>query len=88
MKYEEAIKRLEEIVSEIEGGKLDMDKIGESLKEARELIKFCKDKLYKTDEEITFDEDLVPGGRRLSGWIVVDFASAPLAEHIYEFNFR
>ena len=24
----------------------------------------------------------------LSGWIVVDFASAPLAEHIYEFNFR
>ena len=52
MKYEEAIKRLEEIVSEIEGGKLDMDKIGESLKEARELIKFCKDKLYETDEEI------------------------------------
>ena len=29
MKYEEAIKRLEEIVSEIEGGKLNMDKIGE-----------------------------------------------------------
>ena len=52
MKYEEAIKRLEEIVSEIEGGKLDMDKIGESLKEARELIKFCKDTLYETDEEI------------------------------------
>jgi len=52
MKYEEAVKRLEEIVSEIEDNKLDMDRIGESLKEARELIKFCKDKLYKTDEEI------------------------------------
>lgn len=52
MKYEEAMKRLEEIVSEIEDNKLDMDRIGDSLKEARELIKFCKDKLYKTDEEI------------------------------------
>ncbi|MBP5690495.1 MAG: exodeoxyribonuclease VII small subunit, partial [Bacteroidaceae bacterium] len=45
MKYEEAIKRLEEIVTEIEDNKLDMDRIGESLKEARGLIKFCKDKL-------------------------------------------
>ena len=52
MKYEEAIKRLEEIVTEIEEGKLDMDRIGDSLKEARELIKTCKDKLYETDEEI------------------------------------
>lgn len=52
MKYEEAMKRLEEIVSQIEDNKLDMDRIGDSLKEARELIKFCKDKLYETDEEI------------------------------------
>ena len=52
MKYEEAMKRLEEIVAEIEAGKLNMDKIGASLKEARELIKFCKDKLFETDEEI------------------------------------
>ena len=52
MKYEEAMKRLEEIVGEIEDNKLDMDRIGESLKEARGLIKFCKDKLYETDEEI------------------------------------
>ncbi|MGX8690201.1 MAG: exodeoxyribonuclease VII small subunit [Bacteroidaceae bacterium] len=52
MKYEEAMKQLEKIVAEIEENKLDMDRIGESLKEARELIKFCKDKLYETDEEI------------------------------------
>lgn len=51
-KYEEAMKRLEEIVSGIEGNKLDIDQIGDSLKEARDLIKFCRDKLYKTDEEI------------------------------------
>ena len=52
MKYEEAMKRLEEIVSRIQQHKMDIDQIGESLKEARELIKFCKDKLYKTDEDI------------------------------------
>lgn len=52
MKYEEAMKRLEEIVSKIEENKLDIDQIGDSLREARELIKFCKDRLYKTNEEI------------------------------------
>ena len=36
MKYEEAMKRLEEIVSRIEENKMDIDQIGESLKEARE----------------------------------------------------
>ena len=52
MKYEEAMKRLEEIVAQIEGGKLDIDMISERLKEAQTLIKFCKDKLYETDEEV------------------------------------
>lgn len=52
MKYEEAMKRLEEIVAQIEGGKLDIDMISDRLKEAQTLIKFCKDKLYETDEEI------------------------------------
>lgn len=52
MKYEEAMKRLEEIVAQIEAGKLDIDMISERLKEAQTLIKFCKDKLYETDKEI------------------------------------
>ncbi|MCQ2073255.1 MAG: exodeoxyribonuclease VII small subunit [Bacteroidaceae bacterium] len=52
MKYEEAMKRLEEIVGQIEGGKLDIDMISDRLKEAQTLIKFCKDKLYETDEEV------------------------------------
>lgn len=46
------MKKLEAIVSDIEEGKLDIDKISERLKEAQELIKFCKDKLYQTDLEI------------------------------------
>ena len=52
MKYEEAMKRLEQIVSDIENNKLDIDLISDKIKEAQELIKFCKDKLYKTDEDI------------------------------------
>lgn len=50
--YTEAIKKLEAIVAKIEGGELDIDQLGDNLKEAQKLIKFCKDKLYKADEEI------------------------------------
>lgn len=52
MRYEEAMKRLEEIVGQIEEGKLDIDMITERLKEARTLIRFCRDRLYETDEEV------------------------------------
>lgn len=50
--YTEAMKKLEAIVAKIEGGELDIDQLGDSLKEAQKLIRFCKDKLYKADEEI------------------------------------
>ena len=52
MKYEEAIKELETIVSQIEKNELDIDQLTERLKMAKELIKQCRDTLYKTDEEI------------------------------------
>lgn len=52
MKYEDAMKRLEEIVSQIEDNKMSIDVIGESLKEVQKLIKICRDKLYETDVEI------------------------------------
>ncbi len=50
--YEQAMKRLEEIVSNIESNALDIDSLGKYLKEAQELIQFCRDKLYKADAEI------------------------------------
>lgn len=50
--YSEAMKRLETIVSQIERGELDIDELGNQLKEAQKLIKFCRDKLYKADDEI------------------------------------
>lgn len=50
--YTQAMSKLEEIVAQIENNELDIDQLGEKLKEAQKLIAFCKDKLYKADEEI------------------------------------
>ena len=44
--------RLEEITARIQGGKVDIDELAGLLKEAQELVKFCREKLYKVDEEI------------------------------------
>lgn len=52
MKYEEAIQKLEDIVSMMEEGTLDLDQLQDKLKEAQKLIKLCRDKLTKTDKEI------------------------------------
>lgn len=52
MTYTAAMKQLEEIVSQLEDNTLDIDLLAEKVKTAQELIKFCRDKLYKTDEEI------------------------------------
>ena len=52
MKYEEAMRQLEKIVSRMENNQLDIDQMGEQLKTAQKLIRLCKDKLTKTDEEI------------------------------------
>lgn len=52
IKYEEAVEQLETIVKKMENGDLDVDKMSEELKKAKELLTLCKDKLVKTDEEI------------------------------------
>lgn len=51
--YEAAIKQLEDIVSKMENDELNIDSLSQQLKTAQRLIKLCKDKLAKTDEEIT-----------------------------------
>ncbi len=50
--YIEAMKRLEAIVARIESNELDIDELGDNLKEAQKLIKYCREKLYKADVEI------------------------------------
>ncbi len=52
MTYEEALKQLEDIVSKVESDELDIDNLGKQLKKAQQLIKLCKDKLAKADEDI------------------------------------
>lgn len=52
MSYSQAKKELEEIVTSIESGKLDIDALTNSVKRAAELISLCKQKLTKTDKEL------------------------------------
>ena len=52
LKYEEAMATLEQIVARMENNELDLDTMSEELKKAQRLIKLCKDKLTKTDQEI------------------------------------
>ncbi len=50
--YNEAIAKLRQIVADIESGELDVDILSDKVKEATRLIKLCKDKLYKVDEDV------------------------------------
>lgn len=50
--YEAAVQELEQIVRQMENDELDIDVLCEKLKRAQTLIKTCRDKLTKTDEEI------------------------------------
>ena len=52
MTYEQAMMRLEDIVRQVEHGETSIDSLTELLKEAKQLIAYCKDKLYATEEEI------------------------------------
>jgi len=53
MKYEAAMAQLEGIVRKMESNELDIDEIATQLKAAQRLIKFCKDKLSKTEAELS-----------------------------------
>lgn len=57
--YEEALRQLDEIVQKMENNEYGIDELTTQLKKAKELIKQCKDKLTKTDEDIKkiLDED-------------------------------
>ena len=52
LKYEEALSQLETIVRKMEQNEYDIDELAAQLKTAQRLIKFCKDKLTKTEEEL------------------------------------
>ncbi len=52
MKYEEAVRQLEDIVAKMESNELDVDSLSQQLKTAQKLIKLCKDKLSLADSDI------------------------------------
>ena len=51
-KYEEALAQLDTIVRKMEQNEYDIDELAAQLKTAQRLIKFCKDKLTKTEAEL------------------------------------
>ncbi len=50
--YTEAIEELENIVAEIENEDISVDELSAKVKRAAELIRICKNVLYKTEEEV------------------------------------
>ncbi|MCG8700950.1 MAG: exodeoxyribonuclease VII small subunit [Bacteroidales bacterium] len=52
LKYDDAITELEQILESVESGKLGVDDLTGKVKRASQLIKFCREKLYKTEQDI------------------------------------
>lgn len=50
--YKDAIERLETISRQITSGELDVDELASKLKEAKELVKFCQDKLKHVEDDV------------------------------------
>lgn len=50
--YEQAMKRLEQIVKQTESGEMDIDSLAAQLKEAKGLVAFCKEKLTNVEAEV------------------------------------
>jgi exodeoxyribonuclease VII small subunit len=50
--YRQALAELESIVDKIENRSPDVDELTDLVKRAAELVKYCKDKLRKTEDDL------------------------------------
>jgi exodeoxyribonuclease VII small subunit len=50
--YTQAMQRLEAILAQLEEGSSNVDTLAELVREAAELVKFCRAKLRKTEDEV------------------------------------
>ncbi|MCL7988387.1 exodeoxyribonuclease VII small subunit [Sphingobacterium sp. lm-10] len=50
--YEDAFAELQQIVSDMESGDIDIDRLSEKIKRASELLVICKAKLTSTEAEV------------------------------------
>jgi len=51
--YQQAVEELESIVNEIENEEISVDELSVKVKRAAQLIRLCKTKLTKTEEEVS-----------------------------------
>ncbi|MEM8964819.1 MAG: exodeoxyribonuclease VII small subunit [Bacteroidota bacterium] len=56
--YQAAMQELQEIVDAVEDQNLDVDELSDKVKQALDLVKFCKDRLKSTEDALNdaFDE--------------------------------
>lgn len=50
--YKAAVEEIEEILEKIEVGELDVDELTLNVKRVTGLLKICKNKLHKTEDEV------------------------------------
>ncbi|NLB26121.1 MAG: exodeoxyribonuclease VII small subunit [Bacteroidales bacterium] len=50
--YKEAVTEIEEILNKIEQEEFDVDELTEKVKRVSTLLKICKEKLMKTNEQV------------------------------------
>ena len=50
--YKEAVEELDTIVKQMQSPDCDIDKLSEYTSRALTLLKYCKEKLFKTEEEV------------------------------------
>jgi len=50
--YEQSMQRLQAIITKIENGQMDIDSLADNLKEAQQLVDFCRKKLLKVEADV------------------------------------
>jgi len=50
--YSDAVREIESILQKIEEGKLDVDELAEKVSRVTDLLKICRDKLYRTESQL------------------------------------
>lgn len=50
--YTDAFEELQEIITDMEDSKISIDDLDVKIKRASDLLKICKDKLFKTEENV------------------------------------
>ncbi len=50
--YTEAYEELKQIISDMEQSEVSVDELDLKIRRASELLKICKDRLYKTEENV------------------------------------